>query len=769
MQICDRLKWLALCVWVMLFLAGVSQAQLTEHVIKEIRVRGNSFAEASLIKGQSGLYEGQQLGTDDAGRAIRNLYKMGLFGDVKIFIDSDVAGGVAVEIVVVEYPRLGAVKFEGNRAIKDKKLKRELGWIESQLIKPQEKKKAINKLIDLYNEKGYLLAKVDVDVEAPDAEGQIPLTFHIEEGRKVNLKKIRFHGNDSFSNKMLRKQMKDTKQDGWWFGGGKYKEEDYEVDKENVLAFYRENGYRDAAIVADSLSYGPQKRDMFLDITIEQGPLYRFGKVSWAGNEMLTDQGFAGLVVVDSGNVYSEERVYKSQEQLKNAYMDIGFISAQIFPDEKARDDHVIDVHFDVTENDPWKIRKILITGNTKTKDRVIRRELRVWPGQTFSRARLERSMREVMALNFFSNVVPNPIPNEETSEIDLEFEVEEKSTGTASIGAGYSERDKLVGTIGLQIPNFRGNGQQLDFQWEFGTRRETFRIGFTEPWFRNTPTSVSGSLFRDTQRYTNFGAADFDQRAEGGGFRIGRRLRWPDYSRASVGYRIERVKFINFTDSTAARSRSLTDNVTSSVSANFTRDSRDLPQFPTSGSVVSYTPALAGGFLGGNRDFHKHDLVTSFYFPLFWRVALNVRSQLGIVASYGSQAVPFNELYTPGGVDLFTGSMLRGYPDQSVGPQNKGGDIGGVTQLLFNAEISIPIVENQFYGLIFADAGNAWDGLGKISTADLRRSMGFGIRIVAPVVGIMGFDFAWGVDRRRVDGQPVQMMTHFQFGPQFF
>jgi outer membrane protein insertion porin family len=758
----ENMKRFLFVVSVLLLSASVAQGQVTDQVIKEIRVRGNSYAESSLIQSQSGLYEGQRLGVEDAGRAIRNLFKMGLFGDIKIFIDPDVVGGVAVEIVVVEYPSLGEIKYQGNKAFNDKKLKRELGLIKGQLIKPQGKKRAINKLIELYNEKGYLLAEVD-------DEGRIPLTFVVDEGRKVNLKKIRFHGDDTFSNKRLRKQMKETKQDGWWFGSGKYKADDFEADKDNVLTFYRQNGYREAAIASDSLSYGPNKRDMFLDITVDKGPLYRFGKVSWSGNEKLTDEGLATLVVVDSGGVYSEERVFKTEEQLKNAYMDVGYIGAQIFPNEKEGDDHVVDLHFDVIENDPWKIRKILIKGNTKTKDRVIRRELRVWPGQTFSRALLERSMREVMALNFFSNVVPTPMPIESSSEIDLEFSVEEKSTGTASIGAGYSERDKLVGTIGLQIPNFRGNGQQVDFQWEFGTQRETFRIGFTEPWFRNTPTSVSGSLFHDTQRFSASGAANFDQQTRGGGFRIGRRLRWPDYSRASIGYRLEDVRFINFADSSATRSGSLSNNVTSSISSNFTRDSRDLPQFSTSGSVITYTPALAGGFLAGNRDFHKHDLVTSFYFPLFWKVALNLRSQLGIVASYGSESVPFNELYTPGGVDLFTGSMLRGYQDQSVGPQNKGGQIGGVAQLLFNAEVSIPIVANQFYGLIFADAGNAWDDLEKISTADLRRSVGFGIRIVAPVVGIMGFDFAWGIDRRRVDGQPVQMITHFQFGPQFF
>ena len=737
-------------------------------VIKEIRVRGNSLVEAPFVRSQSGLFEGQTLAVDEAGRVIRNLYKLGLFSDVKILVE-EVAGGVAVEIVVVEVPRLGEVIFEGNRAVKDKTLKRELGLITGQLVRSREKKRSVNKLVELYLEKGYLLAEVDVKEEAVDEDGRLPLTFVIREGEKVNLKKIRFHGNEALTNKQLRTQMKETKQDGWWFGGGKYDAEAYPAEKELLLAFYRQHGYRDAVIVSDSLSYGPKKKNMYLDITIEEGAAYRFGKVTWSGNEKIIDAGFVHLIVVDSGAVYNEERVIKSHEQLRNAYMDIGYIGAQIYPEQKPVEGQAVDVHFDVVENDPWKVRKILITGNTKTKDFVIRRELRVRPGDTFSRGLLERSVREVMALNFFTNVLPEPKPVEETSEIDLEFTIEEKSTGTASIGAGYSERDKLVGTIGLQIPNFKGNGQQLDFQWEFGTRRETFSIGFTEPWLRNTPTSLSGSFFRTTNRFTNFGAADFDQRAQGGAFRLGRRLRWPDYSRISGGYRLEKVSFINFSDSTAVRDPSLDDNVTSSLSANFTRDSRDLPAFPTSGGVFSYSPALAGGFLAGNRNFHKHDFVASFYFPVFWKVALNVRSQLGFVASYGPEAVPFNELYTPGGVDIFDGTMLRGYPDQSVGPQNRGEPFGGVAQWLFNAEMSIPIVPNQFYGLIFADAGNAWGDLEQISMFDLRRSFGFGIRIVAPVVGIMGFDFAWGIDRRHVDNGPVQMMTHFQFGPQFF
>ena len=173
---------------------------------------------------------------------------------------------------------------------------------------------------------------------------------------------------------------------------------------------------------------------------------------------------------------------------------------------------------------------------------------------------------------------------------------------------------------------------------------------------------------------------------------------------------------------------------------------------------------------IGGNVDLHKHDFTTSAYFPLFWKVALSIKPQLGLVSPYGGSAVPFSELYTPGGVNIFEGTTLRGYSDQSIGPRNTNGvPIGGRAQFLVNNEITIPVVENQIYFIAFADAGNAWESADQISLFDLRRSVGFGIRIMAPVVGILGFDFGWGLDRRDVDGRPTEMVTHFQFGPQFF
>ncbi|MBB27351.1 MAG: outer membrane protein assembly factor BamA [Gemmatimonadetes bacterium] len=749
--------------------SGAPHAQQEAPVISEIRVTGNEITETSLVKFSCGLTIGQRLiMPDDPARTIRNLYRLNFFSDVQVLIDPDVEEGVAIVIAVKEHPKLGQVKFEGNKAIKSGKLKKTLGLIPNQWISPQEVKRSETKIADLYREEGYLLAESISERGDADEEGRVPLTFKIKEGKKVKLRRIRFFGNETISGKKLRKQMKETKQVGGIFGRSRYNEDTFIEDKQNLLTFYQTNGFRDAEILSDSLYYDEAKENIFIDITIKEGPLYTFGKVTWEGNQKIKDGGIDKLIVISDGSVYSRERLNKSQEQISNLYSDIGYITASVDPRETPDADYVVAVHFNILENKPWKVRQVRIEGNTKTKDRVIRRELWIQPGQTFRRSGIERSMRNVQQLNFFGSVEPELRPVQESEELDLILKVEEKSTGTASVGAGFSEQDGLVGTIGLQIPNFLGNGQQLNFQWEFGTQRETFRVGFTEPWFLNTPTSVSGQLFRDTQRISS----DFDQRRQGALASIGRRLPWPDFSRASVGYRIEQVKFLNFSDDVEDETRqdaTFANNITSSVNFNYTRDSRDLPVFANSGSVISYTPNFAGGPFGGNTNFHKHDLVSSFYFPLFWKFALNLKTHLGFVAGYGGTVVPFNEKYTPGGISIFDGTMVRGYPEQSLGPVTGGVISGGSSQMLVNFQITVPIVKQQFYALAFADAGNSWENISETSMFDLRRSLGFGFRIMAPVVGIMGFDFAWGIDRRRVDNLKPQMMTHFQFGPQFF
>lgn len=758
-----------LCLTLSLFFPVSVHGQDALRVSK-IEVVGNVHAEASAVLFASDLTEGMTLSEDrhELGDAIRKVYNLGLFApDIRIEGEPDRSGGLRLRIVVNELPKLDRMVLQGNKKIKKDKIDKALGFVPGQFLSAREEQRARTQIQDLYAKEGYLMTEVSEKLGEMTDKGRKPLILKVDEGPHVKLRAVHFHGNKALPESRLRKQMKKTKAKGF-LRGGDYKPEDYQEDLKKVVEYYRKNGYREAYIVSDSTHYDDSKKNLFIDINVEEGSQYYFGKITWSGNKIIDDKEMASLVVAQNGQVYSQEHFDKSLEQVRAQYGNIGHIAAVVAPRETVRED-TIDVHFNIDEKTPSKIRMITITGNGKTKDRVIRRELFVRPGQTFSRALLERSLRNITLLNYFNNVEPEVVPNEDLSQIDLTFKVEEKSTGTASVGAGFSGTGGLVGTIGLSIPNFLGNGQLLDFSWEFGTQLSQFRVGFQEPWLFNKPTSLSGSVFRTVQRITG---NDFDIQSVGASAQVGRRLRWPDdYSRASVGYQIQTTRYVNFASDSLGLNRPayLQNNVTSRLSFSYGRDSRDLPQFATTGSVFNYTASVAGGPLGGSASYHRHTIDNSFYFPLFWKVALSVKQQFGAIAGYRGSTAPFNERFTPGGVDLVDGTVLRGYEDRSVGPRNSSGLVGGRAMLIYNVEASVPVVKNQIYLLAFVDAGNAWENINEISLADLRRSAGFGVRIFAPVVGILGFDFGWGFDRSRVDGQRVQMITHFQFGPQQF
>ena len=751
---------ISVAIWIGMF--GGVQAQQTSIQIAKIVVTGNERAEASLILRLSGLSEGMRLTPESVGNAIRSLYALGLFSDVRVYAEEELEGGAIVEIVVEELPSLRKLAFEGNRKIKKEELSDELGFMEGQVVGPKEIRDAEREILRMYEDKGYHLAKARGDVSDPDGEGRVTITFHIEEGQRVQVRRIRISGNEAIEISKIRKGM-ETKEDRWWRGGD-FKEEVYREDLERILALYRREGYRDAEIVGDSLYYSSSKKDLFIDIAIEEGIQYRFGKISWEGNELLSDQTLTEKMEIREEESFNEDKLALTRYNIETEYQERGYLAARAIP-RMTLEGETIGLHFQLMEGVPSKVRLVNIEGNTRTKERVIRRELLIKPGQVFKRSALDRSRRDVYLLNFFSKVDVEPSPPDEDGGIDLTFRVEERSTGMASMGAGYSGRDKLVGTIGLSIPNLFGNGQQLDFNWDFGSRRETFYLSFSEPWLFGTPTSGSVSMYHTTRSYLGY----YDYRRRGGSLSMGRRLSWPDtYSRASVQYRLEEVKYFNFDADYEGPVREEQSWTTSSFGGRYVRDTRDMPQFPTRGALLSYRPEIASTVLAGNANFQKHLLDASLYFPTFWKFVLNLTARAGVVKSFGdSEDVPSIEKFTPGGVD-FDG-MIRGYSDQSVGPRGEGNfPVGGRSLLVFNLEYRFPITEQQLYGLAFIDAGNAWEWTSDMRLFDLRYSAGIGFRLVAHMLGTIGFDFAYGFDRRKVDGQPAQWKIHFQFGPQF-
>ncbi|KPL19954.1 MAG: hypothetical protein AMJ92_00370 [candidate division Zixibacteria bacterium SM23_81] len=731
-----------------------------EGLVTDLVVRGNTHADSALIVNTAGLKIGDEINPDVIQQVIRGLYSLGLFSDVQVEA-KPLEEGVQLALVVEEFPVLEKLVVSGHDKVDLEDITTVIGLGEGQIVGPATIQQRGQKIKELYESKGYLLTTVEAQVADGELEGRIVLTYLIREGHKVHVKKIEVQGNEAISDSKIKKVM-DTKEKRWW-RSGKFDREKYEEDKTKIAEFYRKEGYIDAAVVSDSLWYSPSKKDLFISLTVAEGKRYRVGEMTLQGNTLFSHDELRNKFNLQAGDIYDQEKYDETLANLYTAYQEQGYLYTQVV-DRRVPSDSLVNIDFNIIEGTPARVHKIHITGNTKTKEKVIRRELVIKPGQVFKRSAFLRSHREVYYLNFFSNVVPDyqTLPN---GDIDLIFRVEEKPTGQAQVGVGYSERDKLVGTIGLGIPNLFGNGQRLDFTWDFGKVRQNVRIGFTEPWLFDTPTSAGFDLYQSSRRWTNY----YTEVRRGGDLRIGRRLSWPDdYFRIYWKYRLEDVEYTDFAssyDPPAAYDLSLIKwpQRTSSTTITLIRDSRDLPEFATMGSVHSLSSEFAGGFLSGDVDYHKHIFDSAWYFRNFWNLTLMFKTRLGIVDTYkSSQTVPFSERFMPGGTSY--DGMIRGYDNRSVGPRQDNTEIGGKTMLIFTLEYQFPVVQQQIYALFFADAGNAWRSVGETDLTDLKRSAGVGVRIVAPMLGVIGFDMAYGFDNE-FGGE---WHPHFQLGTSF-
>lgn len=752
--------------------------------VTEIRVEGNSpQTNRSLILISSGLAEGRSYDlaefTDATGRAIRQLWRLGLFSDIEIWAEQ--LGGTATRfdavliIRVTERPKVGSITFQGNEDLKRRELLETSGLREGGAVGPSTIAQALDRMREKYREEGRLRAQLDHELLYTDADSTIAnLVVSIDEGPKVGITDIEILGNEALSDRQVKNAM-ETGTGFLFFTRGKYDRRTLEEDKQRIAETYADRGYWDARVVADSLAYDEDGKDMTVVLTVDEGEQYTLGSITWEGLTVIDSTEVAEAVQSQPGEPYSRAQLEADMQAVNALYFEEGYVYAQLL-DQPSFDGRTVHLTMRVREGEPANVAHIFISGNTKTKEHVIRRELLLKPGDRFSNSLFQRSIREVMALNFFANVELDPPPTPTPSgDLDVTIKVTEKPTGQATMGAGYSERDGLIGNLGLSLPNLFGNGQQLDFQWDFGRIRRTVSFGFTEPWFLNTPTLVGFNVYSSEFFWTTF----YKQKRQGFSLRVGRRLRWPDdYFRTSVGYRIEDTSFLDFSSaynpSEAYDLRRYDWPIrNSSVSWTVSRDSRDRPEFPTKGSANSLRIEVAGGPFGGDEQYVKWDLSQSFFTPAWWNLVMNMRIRAGLVEGYSgygqSGFVPFQAKYLPGGTS-FDG-QIRGYENRRVGPKDRDGlEVGGQSLLIFTLEYTFPLAQAQsLYGLFFAEAGNAWLDLGDTDPFDLRRSVGFGLRMFTPMLGLIGFDFAYGFDHF-VDGRRQgRWVPHFQFGYQFY
>ncbi|MBU1320329.1 MAG: outer membrane protein assembly factor BamA [candidate division Zixibacteria bacterium] len=738
-----------------------------DYSISSVDVRGNRTVDQTLIMSVSDLPVGSILTSTATQDAIRRVYSLGLFSDVKI--EGDRSGdNIALHIVVKEFPRLKEVRYEGNDKVNDDDLDEALQIKIGQVATPNLLQLTVNSILDLYREKGYFLAEVKHEEEIDLEKGIAVVKFKIKENAKIKIKAIEFEGNVAFSDGDLRGKMSNKPKS--FFRGGSFNKSKYPEDKEKVVEFYNEKGYIDARIMGDTLILVEDQKKLIIRIEVEEGLRYRFGNTTFSGHKLFNDEHLASKLKYDEGDVYNREKYEESVGELYSIYQEEGNIHARIF-DNISTTDSTVDIAFEISEGVPAKINLVQIEGNSKTKEKVIRRELFSSPGQVFRRSLLMRSVRNVMVLNYFENVEPD-FKVLENGDVDLILKVTEKPTGQFNVGAGYSGQDKFVGTLGLGIPNFRGNGQNVDIKWEFGGRRSSFSLGFTEPWLLDSPTSLGIDLYSINRRWYE----DFTEGRRGLGLRLGRRLRWPDdYFGVYWRYRAEDVRYYEFSDTYKAQTiddaTSLTRfdedwQRTSSMTVTVTRDSRDLSQFATAGSVVSLSGEYSGGLLGGDWRYNKFILQVSKFQKVFWKFVIAAKARYGLIfAPEGDSKVPYSERFSPGGTDL--DGFIRGYDDGRVTPRTASGAyLRGRSMAVYNAELQFPLVAQQVYLLLLADAGNSWlepKDLRPFDSRSLYGSYGFGFRLVVPGIGIIGFDFARGISGAQNEWKP-----HFQIGTTF-
>ncbi len=794
-----------------------------------ITVEGNKTADAQTIIANSGLKVGDevQIPGDQTLNAIRRLWSLNIFSDIQVLIDKQVADGVFLVIKVKEYPRFEKFVVRGNDEESTSDFEKKISFIRGQILRPEDVANLKQTLYAMYEKDGYLNAKImpkyfvyytadtsddKVNVIWRDEKklsdeytveydlnndytnlidkikDRILLVIDVDEGQEVVVRQIVFHGNKAFDDGDLKGAMDDIKEAHWWkfWSSANFDKDKFEDDKKKIIKFYQKNGYRDAEILSDSLSYYNDNKDMRIDIYVYEGPQYHIRNIKWEGNTIYSDAVLNAHLGFKKGDVYNYDKFQKNlrgnekQDDVSSLYYDNGYLTFSLEPSEQKIGADSVDVTIKIDERNRFKVNKVNITGNDRTKDKVIRRELYTVPGDYYNRGLLFRSVQALANLKYFDTEklygpdgIQHSLQNDST--VDLTYNVEEKSSDYFNASVGYSGSFGFSGAVGITLSNFAldrpfalGGGQILSFNWQFGVGSlyRTFSLGFTEPWLFDTPTLVGFQVFDTRQQYI------YDLRQTGATVTVGRKLKWPDDYFNVQG--MFRYQYNNVLNGQSFYVEGISHQFT--LGATIARKDIDNPIFPSRGSNVSFNAQISGGpFLPGDVNYYKLDFSAEWYKRLFNtnRVAFYSIAHYGYLdeLTKGTHIDPFEFYYMGGNGLVIATEPLRGYDDRSVGPINSDGNvIGGRIMARYTAELRVAITLEPvpLYILAFAEAGNVFLNSQNVDIFNLRRSAGFGARILINPIGLIGFDLGYGFDRKAVNGKDPAWLFHFQFGKGF-
>jgi outer membrane protein insertion porin family len=712
--------------------------------IQAIEVKGNQKVSRSQIVRIVGVKPGEGYDPERIRPGIRRLYETHQFRDVRALREEGTApDSVRVVIEVVEFPRVDGVRFEGDDHVGKEDLEKAIKVQKGTFVRPSLIARDREALQDLYREKGYYRATIADTVQVDAKTKERVLVYRIREGEKVKVRHIDFIGTQLMESETIRRVMK-TRTDTW-LRGGDFKPKDLQEDRERIVQLYKSQGYLDVSVDEPELEFSEDGRGLDIYITVVEGRQYYVGRIDWTGNTLFPDTTIAERVTLRKGDPFNDIALTEIQYNLTNLYGDRGYIYATVTPVKKINGD-VIDLTFEFVPGNLAHVHEINITGNTKTWEEVIRRQLVIYPGDVFASTRLRRSLREVFNLGFFAGP-PEPNYNivNDKGDIDLTLRVEEKSAGQFRVGAGFSQLNRISGFIGLTEPNFLGRAYRVGVNWEFSRSRQDVNLQFTDPWFRGTPTELGLQVYAANQDRVQ--QQFYSDRRTGFSIRLGRPFPWLDYTTIALRYSLEEVELSNFSDNYFGSLRyELWPQTTSSVGLTMMRNSTDNPFHPTTGTITTFNARWTGAWLGGDVDVQRYEGEFSWYQTLAWKFVLQLRETLGTVDVLADgREIPDYERFRLGGNRRYG---LRGYDFYEVVPRGNDEFTGGRFYSITVAQIEFPLVAPSVYGHVFYDFGNTWNSFEGAELGDGYRGAGLGVLIELPMIGMLGFDYAYGFDR---------------------
>jgi outer membrane protein insertion porin family len=752
---------------------GVSiQAQAPEGrpIIRSIDVEyaGPKLVSKERILAQMRTKVGQPYNDQVVEQDIEALYRTGAILNVRIFAQPE-GEGVKVIVAVQTRSVVREIEIDGAERIKPKRLRKEIKLKINQPVDEELLEEARQKMIEIYQGHGYNDVSIQFRVDPIDQNrGTARVVFTVNEGIKGAVSKVRFEGNAHFSDRVLRKQMKTKGKTliSLFDKSGRLDETQLQQDLDSIREWYQDHGYIDVD-VKDVRKERSKNGPIIITIAINEGPQYHVGKLIVTGQVIASADKIRALVKMKEGSVYSPKQLRDDAKALADAYGSGGYVDVVISPEGTPAGAAVIDVHYKIEEGSRSFVQRVNIVGNTRTKDKVIRREVLVAPGDVFNTVRVETTKKRLENLGYFSKVETYPDDTDIAGRKDLTIMVEEKRTGSLSFGGGFSTIDQLVGFVELTQGNFditnwpglTGGGQKFRMRLQYGSLRKDFILALTEPYFLDRRLSLSGQLFFNEADYLS---SEYNQRNYG--FAIEARTplnRLSQYMYATLGYRLQNVDIFDVSSTASPQIQAAEGStVESEVYTSVVFDRRDSPILTRRGQTVRFAPYIAGGFLGGDVQIYGLDLEGSQYFLFPGDLILLINGEVATVDTWGSGSdVPiFERLYLGGS------NNLRGFPFREVGPRDVNGEpLGGNTMARATVELTFPIIEKA-RGAIFYDTGFVNGGAWSFGFDHIASDVGVGLRLDLPI-GPLRIDYGYPIQR---DGYNGGGKFNFSVGYQF-